>query len=74
MSTPYIPSAGDIVSWQWYGRIISGTVKEVVATKTTIHSKGALVTRNGTPENPAIIIEHKSGNDVIKLASELLGP
>lgn len=74
MNTPYIPAVGDPVSWQWYGRIISGTVKEVVPNKTTIHSKGALVTRNGTPENPAVIIDHRSGNDVIKLASELLRP
>lgn len=74
MSTPYIPAIGDVVSWQWYGRIISGTVKEIAPTKITIHSKGALVTRNGTPENPAVIIDHTSGNDVIKLASELLGP
>lgn len=66
-----IPSPGDVVSWPWYGRVISGTVKEISPEKTNVYSRGKVITRNGTPENPAVIIAHKSGNDVVKLASEL---
>lgn len=71
MDDVYIPLVGEHVSWLWYGRVIYGVVKEICPEKTLIHSKGKIITRNGTPENPAIIISHISGNDVLKLASEL---
>jgi hypothetical protein len=37
----------------------------------TIESKGKLITRRGSEDNPALIIAHKSGNDVVKLLSEV---
>lgn len=63
---------GDKVAWKWVGAVVEGVVIEVVPAKAEIISKDKLITRNGTPDNPAIIIDHKSGNQVIKLASELI--
>ena len=68
----HIPNPGETVHWNWYGKVIKGQVKEIYPEKTSIMSKGKYITRNGTKDNPAIVISHKSGNDVIKLASELL--
>lgn len=62
---------GDKVAWKWANGIAEGTVKSVHTESTTIESKGKIITRNGTKDNPAVVISHKSGNDVIKLASEL---
>ena len=67
-----IPKIGQTVYWNWYGKVIHGQVIQISYEKTFIESKGKLIIRNGTSENPAIIISHKSGNDVIKLASELI--
>jgi hypothetical protein len=62
---------GDHVAWKWMNGLAQGTVRSVHVEPTTIVSKGSLVKRNGTVDNPAVIIEHKSGNDVLKLASEI---
>ena len=61
----------DSVAWRWGNGLAEGTVKSVHNEPTTIESKGKLVKRNGTHDNPALIITHASGNDVIKLASEV---
>ena len=63
--------AGDYVAWKWGNGLAEGIIKSVHTEPTTILSKGAHVKRNGSADNPAIIIEHKSGNDVLKLASEV---
>lgn len=63
---------GDHVAWRWGFGVAEGVVSEVLPEKTTIQSKGKFITRNGTPENLAIIITHKSGNPVLKLQSELI--
>lgn len=62
---------GDHVAWQWLGSLVQGTVKSVHDESVTIESKGKLITRHGSKDNPAIVIEHASGNDVLKLASEV---
>lgn len=62
---------GDHVAWQWGNGLAEGIVKSVHEERTVITSKGKQITRNGTKDNPAIVIEHKSGNDVIKLSSEI---
>ena len=63
---------GQIVSWKWINGVTSGEVVGINYEKTQIESKGKLITRNGTKENPAIVIKHKNGNLVIKLKSELI--
>lgn len=67
-----IPNAGDWVAWPWGAGVAEGRVIEVVPARHEIISKGSHIVRNGTPDNPAVVMEHKSGNPVIKLASELL--
>ena len=63
--------ADDYVAWKWGFGIAEGTVASVHPEPTTISSKGKLIKRNGSVDNPALIIKHKSGNDVIKLCSEV---
>lgn len=61
----------DMVAWNWGNGLAEGVVKEVRPERTEITSKGKKISRNGTPDNPALIIKHKSGNDVLKLQSEV---
>ena len=62
---------GDYVVWKWGAGIAHGEVIDVSPERTEIVSKGKHIVRNGTPVNPAVIIKHKNGNQVLKLASEL---
>lgn len=61
----------DHIAWKWANGIAEGTVESVHTEKTTITSKGKQITRNGTSDNPALIITHTSGSKVLKLASEV---
>ncbi|KAL7619482.1 hypothetical protein AAE478_010021 [Parahypoxylon ruwenzoriense] len=63
---------GDKVSWNWGGGAPAGTVAETkdqgeIAIKS---QRGNTVKRKADPSNPAVRIE-RSGNDVVKRASEL---
>jgi hypothetical protein len=62
---------GDGVAWKWGNGVASGTVAEVCPERTQIVSKDKLITRNGTPDNPAVIIIQDNGTEVLKLVSEL---
>lgn len=62
---------GDVVTWKWGDGSAEGTVASVHTEPTTIKSKGKDIKRNGSTENPAIVIEQESGTDIIKLQSEL---
>jgi hypothetical protein len=62
---------GDFVVWEWGNGLAQGIIKAVRHEPVTITSKGRQITRNGTSTNPALIIAHKSGNEVLKLASEV---
>lgn len=62
---------GDSVAWQWGNGLAEGTIKAVHKESITIESKGKLITRHGSKDNPSIVISHKSGNDVLKLANEV---
>ncbi len=72
MDMSHVPKIGDWVAWPWLSGVAEGKVVEVVPDRHEIISKGSRVVRNGTPENPAVVMEHKSGNPVLKLASELM--
>ncbi|KAG6917748.1 hypothetical protein DXG01_001286 [Tephrocybe rancida] len=62
---------GDDVTWNWGGGHPSGTVAEIKTDgQLEIESKGKLVHKNADPSNPAVHVE-RSGNDVVKRASEL---
>lgn len=62
---------GDKVTWKWGNGTAEGTVKSVHTEPTSIKSNGSEIKRNGSADDPAVIIEQESGNDVLKLASEL---
>ena len=62
---------GDYVAWKWGNGIAEGKIKSIHTEPISIQSKGKTVKRNGSVDNPAVVIEHKSGNDILKLASEL---
>ncbi len=61
----------DSVAWRWGNGLAQGVVNEVHTQRVEITSKGKKIARNGTADNPALVIEHKSGNPVLKLASEV---
>jgi hypothetical protein len=62
---------GDPVAWQWANGIAEGEILEIHHERHEIDTKGKHIVRNGTPENPAIVILHTSGSMVLKLASEI---
>jgi hypothetical protein len=62
---------GTKVTWNWGKGEGSGKVKEIFKEKVTRTIKGSEITRNGTPEDPALLIVQDDGDEVIKLESEL---
>lgn len=62
---------GDLVSWKWAAGTASGTVVDVEPDTITVSSKGKKITRNGTPDNLAVVIENDQGARILKLESEL---
>ena len=63
--------AGDRVAWKYANGIAEGRVASVHYEPTLIMTKGKRIKRNGSKDNPALVIEHASGNDVLKLSSEV---
>lgn len=61
----------DAVAWQWANGIAEGVVTKICLERTEITSKGKKIVRNGTVDNPALIIKHTSGTTVLKLQSEV---
>jgi hypothetical protein len=70
MSTPQIRK-GTVVTWRWGSSTASGKVAEVHHDKVTRQTKGESVTRNGTQDDPAYVIEQEDGTVVLKLRSEV---
>ena len=62
---------GSEVGWLWAGSLTTGVVKEVHATRHEIVSKGKHIVRNGTFDDPALVILHSKGSLVLKLAHEV---
>lgn len=62
---------GSPVSWKWGNGTAEGKVKEIHREKITKKIKGSQVTRNGTSDNPAYLIEQEDGTELLKLRSEL---
>lgn len=60
-----------LVSWDWGRGTAEGKVKEIH--RETINRKidGSEITRKGTQDNPAYLIEQEDGTEVLKLRSEL---
>ena len=62
---------GTEVSWKWGSSLASGKVIEIRRDKVTRTSKGSEVTRNGSEDDPAYVIEQEDGTIVLKLRSEV---
>jgi hypothetical protein len=70
MSTPQI-RRGTVVTWKWGRSTASGKVREVHREKVTRRTKGESITRNGSADDPAYVIEQDDGTVVLKLRSEV---
>ena len=62
---------GDRVSWEWGEGRAYGKITEKFKEKVTRTLKGSEVTRNGSEDDPAILIEQEDGDEVLKLESEV---
>lgn len=59
------------VSWPWGDGTAEGYVREIFRESVTRTLKGTEVTRDGSDEDPAYLIEQADGDRVLKLHSEL---
>lgn len=62
---------GSTVSWSWGNGTGQGKVVEVHTSKVTRTLKGSEITRNGSDDCPAYLVETDGGAQVLKLESEL---
>lgn len=62
---------GTSVKWKWGSSWAVGTVVEVHHDKVTRTTKGEKITRNGSAEDPAYVLEQEDGTTVLKLNSEI---
>lgn len=62
---------GDQVKWSWGNGTASGKITERYTKKVTRKIKGNEVTRNGSHDDAAILIEQEDGDEVLKLESEV---
>jgi hypothetical protein len=62
---------GTRVTWQWGSGTAEGTVRSTHAEHVTRTIKGSEITRNGSSDDPALVIEQEDGTTVLKLRSEV---
>lgn len=62
---------GSNVGWLWGSSIAVGQVIEIHPSRYEIVSKNKKIVRNGSDNDPALVISHKSGNNVLKLMHEV---
>ena len=62
---------GTSVKWKWGSSWAEGTVKEVHHEEVSRTSKGSTVTRKGSDDDPAYVIEQEDGTTVLKLQREV---
>lgn len=62
---------GDVVQWNWMGKVVVGVVERVYFRAVTKTLRGFEFRRNGSALVPAYSIKSRSGNEVLKLHSEL---
>jgi hypothetical protein len=61
---------GTKIKWKWGNGYATGKVVKVYNRPVTKKIKGSEITRNGTDENRAVLIEQEDGNQILKLESE----
>jgi hypothetical protein len=62
---------GSTVRWHWASGTATGKISERFERRVTRTIKGKRIARNGTPDNPAYLIEQDDGARVLKRGSEL---
>ncbi len=62
---------GSTVRWQWSGSTAEGKVVEIHRSRITRTLGGSEITRNGSDDDPAYVIEQDDGAKVLKLKSEV---
>lgn len=62
---------GTKVQWNWGNGTGEGKIVEVHTDKVTRKISGSEITRNGTDDAPAYLIEQDDGQRVLKLDSEV---
>lgn len=67
----YMIQIGSEVGWLWAGSLAIGIVQEIHPVRHEIVSKGKRIVRNGTPDDPALVIRHTKGSLVLKLSHEV---
>jgi hypothetical protein len=63
---------GAAVKWKWASGIAEGKVEERFERRVQRTLKGAKVVKNGSADNPALLIQQEDGARVLKLRSELI--
>ncbi len=61
----------DKVKWNWGNGEAEGKIKEKHTSEVSRTIKGSKVTKKGTDDNPAYVIEQSDGTTVIKKHSEV---
>lgn len=62
---------GTEVKWSWGSGTATGKVKETFSEKVSRTIEGNEVTRNGSDDDKALLIEQEDGGRVLKLQSEV---
>lgn len=62
---------GTRVKWNWGQGVGRGRVADRFERRVECNIEGAVVRRNGSPGNPAYLVEADNGGQVLKLGSEL---
>lgn len=62
---------GTEVSWSWSGSTATGKVVEIHRERVSRTLGGSEITRNGSDDDPAYLIEQEDGSRVLKLRSEV---
>lgn len=62
---------GDQVSWKYGNGTGEGTVTEIHTIAFEKKVQGKAIKRNGTTDEPALLIKQENGHEVVKSASEV---
>ncbi|WP_223648507.1 DUF2945 domain-containing protein [Hymenobacter psoromatis] len=62
---------GTKVSWKYGTGTATGKIESIHKEHTTRKIKGSDITRNGTADDPALLIVQENGDKVLKLQSEV---
>ena len=62
---------GTAVEWSWGNGTATGKVKETFAEEVTRTLQGSEITKKGSDDDHALLIEQEDGSEVLKLQSEV---